>query len=79
MAKSLGCEIATPKRLDFRAEPIGVEEEIAVATVHERGSQTHKADSVIAQIMGFPATLRKPRAPPPGKAEQPVVDVTRSI
>ena len=60
MAKSLGCEIATPKRLALRAEPIGVEEEIAVATPHERESQTRKADGIIAQVVGFPAALRKP-------------------
>ncbi len=54
------CEITTPKFLLLLAAPIRVEEEIAVATLHERESKTRQADGVIAQVVGFPAALREP-------------------
>lgn len=74
---SRACEITTPKHLVVLAAPIRVEEEIAVATLHELESETRQSDGAIAQIMGFPAALREPITSKQGRCDSAVGGVLK--
>lgn len=68
-------EIATLEPWAFRLAPIGMEEEIAVATFHEVEPQTRKADGPVTQIVCLPAASREPVTSKQGRGNLAIGDV----